>query len=480
MTETKRIDPKRMKQNLEAAVGGRLLDLSGSQLRELLLVAGPIFLLVVGAFFAAYQFVEPAPPRTVVMTTGGEAGAYHAFARRYAARLRNAGIELRVVPSAGSLENLARLRDPASLFGAGLVQGGISSKAAAPELLSLGRIFLEPVWVFHRGDSALDRLGGLAGKTIAVGPAGSGTRTLAVTLLEAAGVDANRATLSPLSGAAAVEALGDGRVDALFLVAAAEAPVVRTALGDPRFRLMSLAHAEALTRLFPYLTRVTLPRGSVDLVRDIPTRDMDLVAPMATLLVKSDLHPAIVGLLVEAVQDVHTPGGMFQRHAEFPKAYDPEYEMSEDAARYYRDGPSFLKRFLPFWLATLIERTMVLIVPIATLVLPLVKLGPMLYEWRIRRRLLYWYGRLKSLDAQIGARVSPEQAHVLAGEIRRIDDAVANIPMPISYSQDYYDLRSAIDWVEQRLTARLIEPRDVPEQHEVRSRPKAKASRGQR
>lgn len=438
-----------------------ILPTSRTQLRELVLIAAPAVLLVVGAFWLAYQFVQPAPPGKLVITTGSEQGAYYAFAKRYQEELGRNGIHLDILPSKGSVENAARL---ASGNAAGkhidlaLLQGGIANDAMLPGMNSYGRVFLEPLWIIHRLPGDVETLSQLAGKRIAIGPPGSGTRKLVETLLQANGVEATTATLLPLGGTEAYEALERGDADAAFFSLAPESPLIQKMMRDERFKIASLKQAEAYTRLFPYLSRVVLPEGSIDLARNIPSRDIAMVAAQAALIGRADLHPALAWPIVNALKSVHRDGGMFQRIDDFPKPADPEFDMSEDALRIYQSGPPFFQRFLPFWLASFIERMIIMIVPIATILLPLVKLGPMLYEWRIRSRLLYWYGQLKQLEKKMASARNADGANTTALDFRaaidRIDEAVSTIPVPLHYTDRLYELRGAIDLVRNRVQAR--------------------------
>ncbi len=439
------------KAKLDEILGSSLRDMSARQFREVLMIIGPVILLCAGAIWLALQFVKPAPPAKIAISTGGAAGGYFAFGQKYAAHLKRNGISLEVRPSAGSIENIERLKDPASGVGAALVQGGISNSRESPGLVSLGRLFPEPLWVFYRGDEQIDRLHQLKGKRIAVGPEGSGTRQLAMALLGPNEISAQSATLSPSTGMEAADALEAGSLDAVFLALAPQAAVVQKLMRSKNVRLMSLAQAEAYTRLFPYLQRIVLPQGAVDLVGNIPPYDVSMIAPVAALVVREDLHPAVVGLLIDAAREAHAGGGLFHRVGDFPRPLDPEYEMNDDAERYYKAGPSFLKRHLPFWLATFIERMSVIAVPLAGAMLPLLKVGPMLYKWRIRRRLFYWYGRLKALEASVSRDRSPESLDEFRAEVTRIDEAVNTIPVPIGFADQYYSLRAAIDLVRQRL-----------------------------
>ncbi|MFN3868816.1 MAG: TAXI family TRAP transporter solute-binding subunit [Hyphomicrobiaceae bacterium] len=428
------------------------------QWRETLLVGGPAAAVVFAAFWFAYQFVEPAPPRHLAITTGSEQGAYFAFAKRYQERLAGNGITLDVFPSKGSVENVARLAgEPVDgrRVDLALLQGGIADSTSLPGMVSYGRLFLEPLWVFHRLDGEIDNLTALKGRRVAIGPAGSGTRKLVETLLAANGIDASNATLLPLGSAAAVDSLEKGESDAAFFTLAPESPLVQKLMRDDRFKLASLRQAEAYTRRFPYLSRIVLPEGAIDLVRNLPERDIVMVAPQAALVGRADLHPALAWPIVDAIKATHSDGGMFHRIGDFPKAADPEFELSEDAERIYQSGAPFFQRFLPFWLASFIERMIIMVVPIATILLPLLKLGPMIYEWRIRSRLLYWWGQLKTLERRINGRAGgPAEVAEIRSSIERIEEAVSTIPVPLAYTDRLYELRSAIDLVRQRLEAR--------------------------
>jgi TRAP transporter TAXI family solute receptor len=401
----------------------------------------------------ALQYLQPPPQRTLVIATGPDRGAYHAFGRGYQKSLGRAGIRSELRPSAGSVENLDRLLDHKSGVFAALLQGGIAEEKKASGVLSLGGVFLEPVWIFHRGNETIQRFGELRGRRIAIGPDGSGTRALALALLGAAQLNAGNAELLPLTGAAARDALVAGAVDAMFAVAAAETPLIQEMLRDSRLGLMSVAQADALTRLFPYLTKVMLPQGVVNLESDVPSRDVVLVASVASLVVRDDLHPALVSQLAQAAAEVH--GGTanwFQRAGQFPTATDSAFPMSPDAVRLYKSGPPFLQRYLPFWIANLVERMIVLLVPLFTIAFPILKGGPALYRWNIRRRLLAWYARLQRLEARmhrLPASLETLQAH--EKELSEIEAGVGAIQVPKAFGEQLYNLREHIEYVRSKL-----------------------------
>jgi TRAP-type uncharacterized transport system substrate-binding protein len=426
-----------------------------AQGRELLLTLGPALVVILAAFLLALRFMPPPPPKEVTILTGGQGGGYHAFGLRYAEVLKRSGVRLIVQPTAGSIENLQRLKSTDDKAVLGLLQGGIGDSQSAPDLLSLGRVFYEPLWVFYRGPT-LTMLHEMERKRIAVGATGSGTRALAEKMLDASKITSSNATLLPLTGQPAVDALKKGEIDAVFLALAPQAPLIQDLLHAEGIKLMSFAQADAMTRLFPYLARVTLARGVIDLKADIPTQDVTLVAPRAALVARNTLHPAIIALMAEAAVEVHGKPSIFGGTGEFPTHADPEFEMDADALRYYKSGPTFWKRFLPYWLANMVERAIVFLVPLLTVLIPLVKILPAIYRWRFRQRLLHWYARLKDVEERVAelARTQPEETAELHAELDDIDQSVSRLPVPIQFAEQFYNMRTHLDLVRQRLNAK--------------------------
>jgi TRAP transporter TAXI family solute receptor len=438
-------------QNIDAMLGSRRRKMSAVKFRELAVILAPVILMALASFWFASHFAEPAPPKRIAIATADETGNYYATGKRYAELLSKAGITLDVIATAGSPDNVKRLLDANSGAQVALLQGGTTNSAESPGIVSLGRIYLEPMWIFYRGETMLDRLVDIQGKRVIVGAEGSGTRALALKLLEANGITSDNTTLLPLSGAAAAKALAAGTADVAFFTSSASAPQIQTLLRIPDLKIMSLANAEAYTRNFPFLSRIVLPKGVIDLVANIPPIDVEMVAPVAVLVARADLHPSLVALLAEAAKTVHSSAGLFNSAGEFPKLQDPEFELSADAERAYRSGPNWLNRTLPFWLASLIQRMVVLAIPLAGLLVPLFRAVPALYRWRARRRLLYWYGRLKALESVITEAPNGETLSAYREEFSLIDRAVRNIPLPLGFADQYYILRSAIEVVRQRL-----------------------------
>lgn len=421
-------------------------------IRDLLATAWPIVLITAIGFVVAYQFVQPAPPSRMTISTGGETGAYYAYAKRYAELLAGNGIKLEIKTSAGSQENLDRVRKGETDIA--FVQGGVQEKLADDEessLRSLGSVSYEPVWVFYRNAIRLDKLHQLDGQRIAVGEEGSGIRGLALQLLEANEISPNSKNLLPVAGLNAAEALQQGQIDAAFIVAAPEAPVVQVLLRSPGVRVMSFSQADAYSRRFPFLSKIVLPRGVVDLVRDTPPRDTVLLATTANVLVRDDLHPALASLLMQAMAEVHGKSGFFQRAGEFPSYKDRSFNLSDEAERYYKSGPPFLQRYLPFWVAVLVERLFVLVVPIVVLLLPLLKIAPSVYTWRVRSKIFRCYGDLKFMENELRQSYDRSRHAEYLARLDRIEEDAYARNIPLAFSDLLYTLREHINLVRKKL-----------------------------
>ena len=428
--------------------------------KEILLITIPMALLLGGIVWGALNFVANAPPSTLVISTASKNSPYHRLAERYAPVFQRNGIKLELRESAGSLANFTALTTPGAGVDAGFLQGGLKSQKDAPGLLSVGRVAYEPLWVFYNGNTKLERLADLVGKRVLVGPAGGGTHALAMQLLAANGITADTATLINRELPEYVDLLGKGDADAGFLSLSAEAMTVQRLLATPNVRLMSFTNADAYTQKFPYLSRLELREGVIDLGKRIPPADTTLIATTAAVLIRADAHPALVSLLAQAMAEIHSApaadagarASLFQRPGEFPSQTDPEFSMSEDAKRVYKSGTPFLQRYLPFWLASSIDRMLLSLVLILPLLVPLAKVGPQLYRWRVRRRILHWYGVLKALEAKAAAAPADKAQHL--AELDQIEAAVDRIPIPLGFADQHFELRNQVGSVRTRFLGR--------------------------
>lgn len=436
---------------LIARLTGRGGDVRTEQLAvtDFLLVAAVAIVIIGAAFWFASRYVRPAPPDGFVIATGSESGAYHLYGKRYRELLAKDSIQVDLATTSGSVDNLKRLER--SDVSVAFVQGGVGNAGGQPQLITLAALYYEPLWIFYRSSEALSLISDLSGKRLAVGPEGSGTRALALTLLHAADAAHAPERLLPLGGNDAADALAAGRTDAALFVAGPDAPVVQRLLREPGIRLMSLAQADALSRRFPYLAKVTLPRGAIDLAADVPRGDVTLVATTAYLVVHESFHPALVAVLLQAAQVAHRSGGVFHRAGEFPAARDGDFPLSEDAQRFFRSGPPLLQRYLPFWVANLIERLLVLLVPLIAVMIPVLRIFPGVYNWRVRSRVFRWYGQLRAVELEAAKSPSPERTRELLAQLDEIQDGVDHTRVPVTYSDYAYNLKLHIDLVRSRL-----------------------------
>ncbi len=418
--------------------------------RDALVVGVPSLALLVGALWFAVHYAHPAPPRRLSFAAGAPGGAYERFARGYRDILARDGVTLELVTTAGSVDNAERLADPSSRLHAGFVQGGIGRPADAPALVSLGTVALEPLWVFCKGEP-VDRLVALRGRTLAVGAPGSGTRHLVYDLLATNELTDGDVRLVDSGGLEAAAAVTGGKADCALLVSAPESEAVRTLLRAPGVSLMHFARAEAYTRRLHFLDRVTLPEGTVDLARNIPPRDVTMVAAGTEILVHRDLHPAIQMLLLQAAREVHGEGGVFNRPGELPRAQAATFPLSDDALRYYRSGRPFLQRYLPFWVANLIDRFLVLGLPVLAVAFPLFRIVPPVYRWRVRRRIYRWYGELMFIENEARSTLTAGERRDYAERLAVIERTVDELEPPLAYADQLYSLRQHIEFVREKL-----------------------------
>jgi len=417
--------------------------------RDLALIGFPLALLLALAVWGITHYVEPAPPKVVGMSTGPLDGAYHAYALRYKAILAQYGVTLELKPSDGAVENVERLKARKDGVSLALVQGGIANAENAPGLVTLGSVFYEPSWLFFRSGVRTELGQPLRGKRVAIGAAGSGTMAVATNVLRDTGVAEPPTVLLELGGLAAAKALEDAEVDAVFYVAAADAPGVQRLLAAPGVQLLGVRRAEAHARRMPYLHKLTLPEGAVDLARNIPSTDITLLAVTANLVAVDDIHPVIVEMLLEAASKVHGGAGLFQHVGEFPAPRDLDLPLSADAQRFYKGSPSMLRRYLPFWMVVWINRFLVVGVPLLLIAIPVVRNLPALYRWRMRRNIYRWYGELRFIENAVRR---GEGDPVAQGErLDQIEKQLDRQRVPVAYAADLYNLRSHIRMVRDQL-----------------------------
>ena len=431
-------------------------------LRDLAVSVGPFIVLAVTLLVLAYLWLDPNPPKRVTLATGPAQSAYEEFGKRYATLLARDGIEVALLPSEGSAANLQLLREGKADLG--FVQGG-SNEAGSPQnqdLESLGSLFIEPVWLFYREEAArrvnaqatLTALTELEGLRVNVGTPGSGLPSLMNKLLESNRIDSSTLQLSQLGQTPATVAFLGGELDAIVFASAPESLMVQMLLQTPGVKLMDFAQSEAYSRRFAFLSPAVLPRGVVDLAANIPPQDVRLVAPTTTLLTRAGTHPALLQLFALAGNEIHGSAGWFKRAREYPKLANNEVPISAEAERSIKNDKPFLQRYLNFWLANLVERMWLVMGIILAIMLPLSRIVPPLYEFRVRSRIFRWYGQLRDIENRIDSTNGPD---ALLEELNNLEHRAEKISVPLSYADELYALRNNIQLVRKRLQKRQIQ-----------------------
>lgn len=420
--------------------------------RDLLVIGVPVLLITAAAAWIAIKFVRPAPPNTIVISAGAPGSSNLATAEKYRKIIETHGVKVEILESLGSLENLQRLIDPAFKVDVAFVQGGLTDGVDITGLMSLGSMFPQPVMVYYRQRKPVERLSQLRGKRLAIGPEGSGTRALMLKLLKANAMDGEPTVLLELAGEEAAEALIAGSVDAAFLTGdSATGKVMRRLRQTPGIELMSFEQSRGYVRKFRFLSRLTLPEGSIDLGANFPPKNYQLIGPTVELVARETLHPALSDLLISAAREVHGEPGLFRDAGEFPAPLERDFPISPDAQRYYKSGAQFIYKKLPFWLASLVDRLLVVGVPLLVLIIPATRIVPPLYRWRVRSRIYRWYGALMAIERDTLRDFTPEQREQILKRLDEIDESVNNIKTPLSFADQLYVLRDHISMVRHRI-----------------------------
>ncbi|MEM4990314.1 TAXI family TRAP transporter solute-binding subunit [Collimonas sp. H4R21] len=421
-----------------------------AQRLRLLITGAVVAIAVLG--WALVTILKPATQRTIVITAGADKGIYNGFAERYAPLLKREGITLDIRSSSGSVENYQRLKDPESEYEVGFIQSGTTTPSENDQLQTIAAISYEPIWVFYRGDAIVNRLAQLKGKRISIGVPGSGLLKVSRTLLGHSGITADNAKLLEMDAYQAYQNLENGQLDAAFFIGRPDAAMQQMLLNSD-LKLMSFAQADALVLKFPSLSKIIFPRASTSVANDLPQADVTLLAATALLVSKDTLHPALAYLLLEAANTAHAREDYFTPRGTFPNLNTDDFPISDESTRYFKSGRPFLQRYLPFWLASFIERRLLILLPFMALLFGLLQALPRMVEARMKNRLVVWYREIKSLEDEIWSTRQPgkEQIAQWRDDIENIDANASQIRIPQRYFQDVYALKQAIRVVRERI-----------------------------
>jgi TRAP transporter TAXI family solute receptor len=427
----------------------------------------PFLAVLAAAAIAAPWLMGPACPRRVVIATGSTEGNYFASGQRYREILSEDGVTLDVRSTAGSVENKELLLSDGEEVSLAIIQGGVAGANAGGQLETIASLYLEPVWVFYRGDLPLDRLTDLRGKRIAVDRPGSGTRALALHLLAENDVatDADQklggTRLVDWGGTRAAKALRAGEIDAAFFVISPQSPIVRQLLEADDVQLLSFRRAAAYQRKYPFLSSVTLHEGMLDLKKNVPSRDIVLLAPAANLVARRGMHDALIPLILDAVTQVHEQGGFMEQRGAFPTLQYAECPVNAKARRYFKSGRPLFYRVLPFRLAVWLDQVKLVVIPLFTLLLPLLKAAPPVYRWRIRSSIYRWYRVLREIDLKLKQSSADTDFTFDITRLRNLDDELSEVSVPLSYMEEFYNLRLHVAYLLNKLLKRQQEKSSV-------------------
>ena len=400
---------------------------------------------------AAIVMFSNMPPHRIVMATGPEGGTYYEVGQRYRAALARENVDVQLVPTQGSIENLAMLHDPHSGVSIALIQGGSIGAGQKSGLESLGTLFYEPMWWFRKRDIQGVGAESLLGRKIAIGSEGSGTRALMLELLRGVGIE-KQIELLPLGPRAASDKLLAGEIDVAFMMTSWESPVVRQLIADERVGLSGFPRADAFVALYPYINKVVVPRGVGNLTKDQPPNDVTLIATKASLVVRDDLHPALQYLLLGVAAEIHSGQSIFNRTGEFPAAEAIDIPLSNEAQRFYKSGPPLLHDYCPFWMAALIGKLIILLIPILGILYPMMRFLPRLYDWLMRSKILRMYGEPRLLEGEMAnAGVGGHRTGEMIARLDRLEEEANHATVPVAYASMLYSLRDHIALVREGL-----------------------------
>lgn len=433
-----------------------------SALKQLLKANGWMVVVAALAFAVAFRFVDPAPPDSLTVATGADGGRYHQVALQLEERLARDGLKLNLVPSAGSIANLEMLAAEEGEVSLAFVQSGVENLYGGDtsKLRGLGALYYEPLWIFYHRDQPIELVTELEDKRVAVGAPGSGTRAVANLLLEASGLSAEGAlaniSASEIGGDDAASALETSQVDAAFFVQSADSPLIKRLALNPALDFLDIRRAEAYERHYPFVSSCSIPEGLLDLGADVPSTDRTVLAPAATLVVNDRFHPALTPVLLEAARSVVGEGGVLEPAGEFPTARFSSFPLTPEADHYYRKGPPFLMRYMPFWAASLVDRLVILLVPFMMVLVPLARFAGPIYQWRTRSKIYRWYRHLQETDAKIRDGSIRRDTTAEIERLRQLQVEISQVEVPLSYMDQLYDLQLHVGHVLGRLRALQI------------------------
>jgi len=431
-----------------------LEDLALLSRRDRVRMGALVVVLIAVVLWASAQYLQPAPPRRIVLASGLQDGLFHKHAQRYVEILARSGVTVEERLTNGAGESLSLLEDPKSGVDIAFTQGGVATFPEANDVVMLASLYYVPMWIFYTGKDTLSQVNELRFRRIALGLQGSGARAFAEPILAVNGLTSGNVTMLPMSNDAALRALQSGEVTAAIFVDGAQNPAVWAALHDPNLKFMNFRRADAYHRRFPHISKLTIPPGAIDFAQNIPPDEVALIGTKAMLAARDGLHPALINLLTDAAREIHGGQGLFEEAGDFPTTTRVDLRVSANADEHRRFGPTFLYKYLPFWVATIAERAIVVLFPLAVILVPLFNYLPQFLRWRVRSRVYRWYGELALLERDVTTRTGTLPVDKWLSDLDRIEHAVAQIHTPAGFASEAYTLREHIGLVRRAVMSR--------------------------
>lgn len=400
-------------------------------------------------------FVKSAPPKQITISAGPEGSIFHGIAVKYQKALQKNGIKVNILPSSGSVENLQRIYHRETKVDLALVQSGSEEEGKKyRRLVSLGGISHQPLFFFYRGKK-IERMVEMKGKTIAIGAEGSGARKLSLRILKLNGIKEGPELLT-MDGDKISEALLQKKIDGAFLMGEdASVSVLRKLLHSDDIHLMNFKNANAYARKIDILHVMELPEGVLNFEKNIPSQKITLMGPMVELIATKNLHPALSDMILDAAMDIHGTASIFRKRGEFPAPAENKIKLSDDAERFYKSGKSFLYRYLPFWMASLLNRILISFLPMLIILIPAVRSIPAIFRWMWQVRLRRRYRALLKLEERFMNENDPEKIKELFQSFELIEEDVKKMRVKAIFADQFYRLRAHIDYVRRLMASKI-------------------------
>ena len=389
--------------------------------------------------YTTIQFIQPSPKKEITIATGAKSGNYYQTALLYKELLKEEKVEVNILETAGSVENLELVKQGKADIA--FMQNGIIENNTYEHIQSLASVYYEPLWVFYKNESySIDYVIELISKKISIGPDGSGTKDLASKILEVNGINSENSTIYNYSSSKAKEELENGNIDALFVVSSHNSTIVKELLENPKINVLSFKRAKAYSRKYSFLEALTLYEGTLDLYKNLPDQNINLLSTTATLIANQNLNEELIRLFLKKVKEVHSKKDLFAKPNQFPNTNNMMLELNEEASRYFTYGDTWLEKIFPFWIASNIDRLKILIIPLLTLLIPLSKGIFPLYRWSIRSKIYKWYKQIQLYDLKL-ENVKSEELESFIKELEELRQEIKfETKVPLAFMSEYYDL----------------------------------------